>query len=226
MASGGRTLIVFLGVGKIFMSDGGRILGFDLTSALVRDWDIVNREALEDTLTSFIEANRLEPSPITLVLSEPACFSRDIELKDQPKVDEEAENFLDSVPFNYLISKKYRLGQGIRVIAANRELVDAILEAFESKGFTLHAVVPAAVFPKVGVKTALDMQFVKVVNGSQEIVQNSNMVTPKSPGPESTATAPQTVITTKKASSGFLPYLIGVAVVAIIVLVVLIIIRR
>lgn len=226
MASGGHSLIVFLGIGKIFMSDGSRILGFDLAPALVKDWDLVNREALEDTLTSFIDANRIDPSPVTLVLSEPACFSKDIEIKDGTKLEEEEQNFLDAVPFNYLISKKYRLGQGARVIAANRELVDAILEAFESKGFSLYAVVPAAVFPKVGVKTALDMQFVKAIYGDQDIVQNSNMVTPKSPGPESTAQAPQAVLTTKKASSGFLPYLIGIAVVAIIVLVALIFLRK
>lgn len=224
MNQGRGDLIIFLSAGKIYMSDGSRILAMDWPNGAVKDWDLVNKEVLQDTLSTYIAANNIDPSPITFILSEPACFSKDFSGKDPEKLDAEIASFLDAIPFNYLVSKVYKIGDGVRAIAGNRELVDAIAEVFEGRGFPLFAIVPAAIFPKVGVKTALDMQFVKVVNDSQEIIQTGNMIAPKPLAPENAAPR-QPVITSNKASSGFLPYLIGVGVLAVIVLVVLILLR-
>jgi hypothetical protein len=220
----GRDIIIFLSVGKIFMSDGSRILKMDLPGGTVKDWDLINKEVLQDTLSSFIAANNLEPTPITFILSDPACFSKDFSIKDPEKLETETSAFLDAIPFNYLVSKEYKIGDGVRVIAGNRELVESITEVFEGRGYSLFAIVPAAIFPKVGVKTELDMQFVKAVSDNQEIVQTGNMIAPKPLAPENVHTQP--VITSGKASSGVLPYLIAVGAIAVIVLVALVLLRR
>ncbi|HJY98248.1 MAG TPA: hypothetical protein VJ227_00885 [Patescibacteria group bacterium] len=217
-------IIIFLGSGRLYVSDGSRILSMDFPAGSVRDWDLLNKEVLQDTLSTFITANNIEPSPISFVLSEPACFSKDFSGKDPEKLEAEIANFLDAVPFNYLVSKTYKIGEGVRVIAGNKELIDAISEVFEGRGFSQYAVVPAAIFPKIGVKNTLDVQFVKAVNDNGEIVQTGNMIAPKPLSPENVA-PPRPVITKGKASSGVLPYLIIVGVVAIIVLVALVVIR-
>lgn len=226
MKQGKKDLIIFLGSGKIFMSDGNRVLQFEIQPSTIRDWDLINKESLQDTLNAFISANSLEISDITFVLSGAACFSQDIMLKDQAKIDEEVGKFIDAVPFNYIISKVYKIGGGVRVIAANKEVIDAIAEVFEGKGFPLYAVVPAAIFPQVGTKQELDMQFVKAIGDSREIIQAGNMITPRPISPEAAAANAQPAITTTKASSGYLPFLIGVGVLAIIVLVALILLRK
>lgn len=219
MKQSNKDIIIFLGAGKIFISDGNRVLQFEIPNSAIKDWDLVNKESLQDTLNAFIAANKFEPSDITFVLSGPACFSQDIMLKDPSKLDEEVDKFNDAVPFNYLISKAYKIGGGVRVIAANKDLVDAISEVFEGKGFPLFAVVPAAIFPEVGTKKELDMQFVKAIGDNRELIQTGNMIVPKPIAPEIAAANAQPAITTNKASSGYLPYLIGVGVLAIIILV-------
>lgn len=215
-----------MGAGKIFFSDGNRVLQYEIQPTTIRDWDLVSKESLQDTLNAFVSANNLEPSDITFVLSGAACFSQDIMIKDQAKIDEEVGKFVDAVPFNYVISKVYKIGGGVRVIVANKDVVDAIAEVFEGRGFPLFAVVPAAIFPQVGTKQELDMQFVKVITDNGELVRGGNMITPRKISPEIMAANAQPAITTTKASSGYLPYLIGVGALAIIVLVALILLRK
>lgn len=226
MGPANKDLIVFLGIGKLYFSDGDRILSFDLLPGVVRDWDIINKETLQDTLNTFIVVNKIEPSQITFILSEPSCFSKEIQIKDPQHIDAEVQEFLDAVPFNYIVSKVYRMGEGARVIVGNKDFIDTVCEVLESRGFPLFAVVPAAIFPGVGTKTELDMQFVKAVAGSREIVQTGNMVLPKPVAPEIAAATAQPAITTSKANSGSLPYLIGVGAIAVIVLVALILLRK
>lgn len=221
-----KDLIIFLAPGKLYLSDDNRILQFEIPSSAVKDLDVVNKSSLQDTLNAFLAANKIEPSAITFVISETACFSKDIYISDQAKIDSEATQFLDAVPFNYLASKVYKIGQGARVIAVNRDLVDSIYEVFETKGFPLFAIVPAAIFPQEGTKRELDSEFAKVIGGSGDIIRGGNMITPKPIAPEIAAATAGPPITTNKASSGFLPYLIGVAALMIIILVALIILRK
>jgi len=225
MANGGDDLMIFLSTGRLFMSDGARILVYDFPQGIVTDWDVTNRGVFQDSLANFIIVNKIEPSPITFILSEQACFSKDIVIKEPEKLDEATAMFLDAVPFNYVISKVYRVGSGVRVIAGNKDMIDSVAEVFEDKGFPLFAVVPAAIFPEVGSKAELDMQFVKAVSDNKVLIQTGNMVTPKALPPEIAAEHSQP-ITTTKASSGFLPYLIGVGAIAIVVLIVLVMLRR
>lgn len=224
MNPGGRDLIVFLGAGRLYFSDGDRVLAFEFPSGTVKDWDVLNKEVLQDSLNTFIIANKIEPSAMTFILSEPACFSKDLLVKDADKIDAEVAAFLDAVPFNYVVSKVYRIGNGVRVIAGNRDIIDTVAEAFETKGFPLYAVVPSVIFPKVGAKTELDMEFVKAVGSSGEIIQGGNMIAPKPLAPENQVANP--VITNSKASSGYLPYLIGVGAIAVIILVALVLLRK
>lgn len=215
-------LIIFLGSGKLFCSDGEHVWTFDLPESFVKDWDVVDKENLQDSLGNLIDSNNIAPSEVTLVISESACFSTDLHIQDGDKLEEAEREFLEAVPFNYVISKKYKINEGARVISANKDLVDDILEVFEGRGFPIFSVVPAAIFPKQGTKNVLDMEFIKAINNNRDLITTSNMITPKPAVAETHGPA----VTTGKASSGFLPYLIGVAVFAVIVLAVLIILRR
>ncbi len=200
---------------------------FDLPPTAIKDWDLVNKEVLQDNIVSFITANKIEPSQITFVLSEQACFSQDVVAKDQAKTNVEAHLFLDAVPFNYVISKVYKIAQGVRVVAANKDIIDAITEVLSEKGFILFAVVPAAIFPQEGAKTILDAQFAKVIESNRELIMTGNMIESKTTLGQSPAPTPAgPIVTTKKASSGYLPYLIGVGALAVIVLIFLLLFRR
>lgn len=140
------------------------ILEFHFVPEIVRDLDVVNKDFLENLLGLFITNNKIPPSNLIVVVADNACFIKDFFSTQQPQpqgdkppqmptpqelaeeLHDQIEQFVDHVPFDSVVSEKFPLVNGIKVLATNRELYDAIKEVFEKQKFTVEIVVPGLPF--------------------------------------------------------------------------------
>ncbi|HKC05026.1 MAG TPA: hypothetical protein VKC54_04105 [Patescibacteria group bacterium] len=179
MANEGRDIVLFLANGRLYIYLGDGIVVLEFPPEVVRDIDIKNKEALANLVITFIQANKITPAQIFFVLSESVCFSKDFKVADSlntTRVDADVQSFIDSIPFNSVISKIYKTPTTYRVVGSNQDLIDVILDVFISKGFGLTALVPANIYHNFGHQDQLSMDSAKAILGDKEMAIAGSMV--------------------------------------------------
>lgn len=213
--------IIFLDRNRLFIYDANNILRLDLPPQVARDLDIIDRSGFDSVVDSFIKAKKLNPGNLWIVLSDAICFSKDIPLAtDTTKLENDVKDFLEAVPFDQIISKRFRSQTGVRIIAANLEFVEAVIEIFERNGFDAEAVTPAAIFPGYNTKKVLDADFARFIVANKSLVRQGNMLA-RVAAPAAPVGAPESPKKNK-----LLPYLIIGFVVLVIILVLAITMRK
>jgi hypothetical protein len=220
MVGEGRDAIIFLDKNRIFVYDGNEILRLDVPETVIRDIDIIDKSGFDSLVDTFIKTRKLASVQVWLVLADGICFSKDVIETDPLKIEGEIKDFLEAVPFDKVISKRYRAGGGIRVIATNLEYIEAVMEIFEKEEFVMEGIVPGAMFPGFNTRKVLDADFARYILENKNLMKTGNMLT-KVTLPSNTH---ETTETPKK--SKLLLYLIGGFVILLIILVVAIMAGR
>jgi hypothetical protein len=224
MAQEGKNEVLLLVRDRFYLYDGSAILTLEFPANIVHDLDVKDRDGLYNSIISFIQNNKLVPAQLFFVLSESVCFSKDFPIgspADAAQLDAEINEFIDAIPFSSVVSKIYKTANTLRVVGSNQDLIDAIFDAFEVKGFGVSALVPANIFPDIGMATDLTAGSAVSVLSKKDMAVSASMVGERIVKEQQLATS-QTAAPKNK----LLPYLIGVFAVLIIALVVLVIIRR
>jgi hypothetical protein len=115
-------------------------LAFLTTS--VRDMEVVNGSSLLNQVQGFVEQYKIAPATISLILSPNISFEKDIVGLSREASKEEVEKFLDTVPFESVISKEYPIEKGIKVIGANDDMYRELKICFEKFSSTIDSVIP------------------------------------------------------------------------------------
>jgi hypothetical protein len=216
MAGEGRDTIIFLDKNRLYIYDGNGVLRLDVPENVIRDVDVIDKSSFDSLVDTFIKTKKLDPSHIWMVLADGVCFSKDVIETEPTKIDNGIKDFLEAVPFDQILSKRYRAQQGVRVIATNLEYVEAITEIFEREGFSMEGIVPGAIFPGFNPKKVLDAELAKYILENKNLMRAGNMLT-KVSLPVATTETPEAPKKTK-----LLPFLIaGFAGLLIILVVVL-----
>jgi hypothetical protein len=158
-----------------YSSAFGRVVEFKFIPEIIRDFDVVNAELLENLIKLFIESNKLPKGELVIVVSDNASFIKDIFPSGpngvQVNVQEETNKFIDSVPFDEVASITFPMPQGTKVWSTNRGLFDLITSAFGKNGFKVAAVLPGLLFGSVvGSKPLLD------IISANEILQKGDLI--------------------------------------------------
>lgn len=215
--------VLFLDKNRIFVYDGNGITKLDIPTTIIRDIDVVDKSGLDSLLDTLIKSKKLAPGKLWIILSDTICFSRDFTEVDPVKLEVQIKDFLEAVPFDQIVSKKYRSQTGVRIIASNYEFLEAVGEIFERDGFGVEGIIPSAIFPGYNTKKILDSDFAKYILASRNVMRQGNMLQKvEAPKPAVTET------TEPKKKSTLLPYLlIGFGVlIAILIAVLFIRMRR
>lgn len=220
MAVDGRDAVLFLDRNRLFIYSGGSVLKLEIPINVVRDLDVIDKTGLDSLIDTFVKAKKLESSRLWLVLADAVCFTKDFTQPDPVKLEGEIKDFLEAVPFDQIISKRYRAQRGIRVIVTNLELVESISEIFEKVGFSLEGLVPGAIFPGFNTKKILDLDFAKYILENKNLIRQGDMLQ-KVEAPTAT---PETLEPARK--SRLLPFLLAGFAVLLIVLLAVILMRR
>jgi hypothetical protein len=221
MAGEGRDTIIFLDKNRIYIYDGNGVLRLDVPENVIRDVDVVDKSGFDSLVDTFIKTKKLDPAHIWMILADGVCFSRDVAQTDPAKLENDVRDFLEAVPFDQVLSKRYRAGGGVRVIATNLEYIEAITEIFEREGFSVEGIVPGAIFPGFNVKKVLDVEFARYILDNKSLMRTGNMLT-KAFTP--VTNKPETPEAPKK--SRLLPYLLIGFAVLLIILVVVMVVRK
>ncbi len=213
MAETKEVIVLFLEKTRLSIFDGDKIVRVSFPTNTIRDLDVIDRSGLDSLLDDFIKNGKLTPVNILFVLADTVCFSKEITVTDLVTISTETKDFLEVVPFDQIISKSYRSQNGIRVIATNEELIDAIKEIFERDGFTVEALAPSVIFPIFTTKRSFDDEIAKNIIASRNVMRQGNMLSKIVITQSAVAPMPQPRVKSKK-----LPYLIGAFVVLISIL--------
>jgi len=155
----GKTGVVYIMKDKFqyFSPYDGRIFEFRFSPQAIRDLDIINSEILENLIKAFIVNSKIVQANLVFVLAENAYFSKDCIVAPSKKpaenqrtvtrelIQNEAEEFVEHVPFDNVVSKMIPIKDGIKVCATNKDFYESIAVAFEHSGFTVESVVPGVV---------------------------------------------------------------------------------
>jgi hypothetical protein len=224
MATEGRTEVLFLVRDRLYLYDGSNILALEFPANIVHDIDVLDRDGLYNLITAFIQNNKLLPAQLYFVLSESVCFSKDFTIggpADTAKMEAEIKEFTDEIPFSSVVSKTYKTANTYRVVGANQELIDTIFNALEAKGFGISALVPANLFPEIGITSDLTADKAQAVLNKKELAVTASMVGERLIKEQQLATS-QTAVPKNKV----LPYLAGVFIILIVILVILLVTRK
>lgn len=159
-----KTGIIFLQRDKfqIYSPYLPNILEFRFVSELIRDFDLISYDLLENLLKVFIANNKISTSGLVIVIAENASFIKDFVLpqtsannslqqsQTPPPTLEDLQNqaneYLEHVPFEEIASKTFPLASGVRAFATNQEIYEGMKTILEKQGFIIQGVFPGFAF--------------------------------------------------------------------------------
>jgi len=195
--------LIYLEKDRLFFYNGEKVFKLDFTPQIVRDLEILNEDGLISLVFQFIDSIKATPSRFLIVLSESVLFSSDTKERDLAKIEAGFQSFIDLVPFDKVLSKKYQTEGVIKMLATNADLINAISDSFQQRGFINDGVVPAMVFGQYGVRRGLDSDTANYMLRNQQLARGKAM------GKMSSQPERKSVFKVTTGKSKMLPYLIG-----------------
>jgi len=147
---------------------------FPFSEDLVLHLEVVNNDQLVNFIWSFLQTNKIMASSLIIVLSDSVVFQKDLSLaqggqapeaEDQEK---EIQRFLENVPFEHFMAK---VVGNTRIVATNKELVEAIILPFKKLGCIVEAVVPSFLYSQT-----IDFSLGITRDAAKTILQNPDLL--------------------------------------------------
>lgn len=157
---------------------------FNFTPDLISNLDVVNKEQFVNLIATFIQINKIVGSSLAVILSDNVIYVKDLVSPVQkPTLDQglhkdEAQNFLENIPFEEVLAKIIKAGDAGRIVAVNKDLVMTIIDAFVSKGSAIETITPSFMYGQSADFTqGLSLDNVRVILGNTETLRLGNLLT-------------------------------------------------
>lgn len=125
------------------------VLVANIPPDILNDLELIDSSKLESFIQSFIAQYKINPNQLIIVLSPQITFDQDFPDKQGEHLDKDIQQFLESVPFENVVSKTFRLEKKLKVIATNRDICDLFKNSFERQGFKVWAIVPVSILQEI-----------------------------------------------------------------------------
>lgn len=130
------------------------VLHYGFSPSVVADLDVIDSKALTESIKVFITDNKLVAKECVIVVSESVYFEKDYAGITKEQEQPVTQLFIDSVPFENVLTKTYLIENGIKVVVANKDFCMALKTVFGSNNLFVCAITPAVI---AGVKEGDDM---------------------------------------------------------------------
>lgn len=183
-------------------------------------FDILNKDKFYQTIQALVTTNKIEPVPLFIVIAPQATYEKDLVGKTVDEINTETQQFLDTVPFDKVLSKTYKVQNVTKIVATNKDLYEYVRHGFEKMQFTTSAAVSLSLLQKAMPEIGTSLNF-DVIATKLDAVKQYSFVTHEeinNPGSPS-----QSVEESSKPNPLRLYGLIGVFVVLIGILVFMVI---
>lgn len=215
MVSKNALQIVGLGEDKIEM--------VTIPPTIINNMEIINKDGLYTLITEWLKSHPHTTAEIIWLLAPDICFEHQLTSGEQDKVDSETLQFLDTVPFEEVLSRTYKPLEWRLIVAVNKDLIMSLVQGFTLHGFATRAVVPSKLVQADAQLTSeIEHNAIKRVS---ELVRES-LITP--PSPIDTYMPNNSVVVggAEPKPKSQLPLLLGVFGLLLVVLVVVIFMMR
>lgn len=187
---------------------------------IINNMEIINKDGLYTLITEWLKAHPHAPTEIIWLLAPDICFEHTLTSSEQDKVDSETLQFLDTVPFEEVLSRTYKPMEWRLIVAVNKDLIMSLIQGFTLHGFATRAVVPSKLIQADSLLTTeVEHNTIKHIS---ELVRES-LISPPSPVDTYVTTNPSHTGGTESKPKSQLPLLLGVFGLLLVILVVVII---
>ncbi len=153
------------------------IPSYSFDQKLVRDLDVVDVGTLQTQIQGFISQNKLVPAPVLFLFSEPICFYQDLKETDGARLKISISEFVNTVPFETVLTRVYKIKEGVRIVSINEKLYREIAQAFEASGFVSLGVVPSFVLgDRLSTATSLDANVAKQALANIDVIREQSFL--------------------------------------------------
>lgn len=132
--------------------DTGGKTSFSFTEDIIQNLEITNQNALIQRVKTLNEKSNTKHGTLIMVLSDDFLFSKSFANIHPEDLKRETEKFITEIPFERekIVNKSFSLGGNTLVIATNKTLFNALIDAFKIYGWEICHVVPATIFAMLG----------------------------------------------------------------------------
>ncbi len=148
--------------GYFYGSNSSSLLQMDIPADVLSYFDVINKEKFYQIIQAFITANKVEPAPLLIIFAPQGTYEIDLAGKSLGNANDDVQHFLDSVPYEKVLSRTYKLQDTIKVVAVNKDVYEVIRHGFEKVHFSTVAVVALPLLQKVvpDIGTTLNLEVI------------------------------------------------------------------
>jgi hypothetical protein len=129
-------ILVMRGNLQVFGEGDTVVQSLALPSTIINNLEVLNKDALYTLITDWVKQNTYKDTEISWILAPDLCFTHTITSTDQDKIDSETLQFLDTVPFEEVVSRSYNTATSRQLIATNKGLIASLIQGFSLHGYT------------------------------------------------------------------------------------------
>lgn len=198
-------VVVFIDRNRLQFYGGGlpAILALDIPPTIVKDLEILNRDALYTLVNQWLKQNNLGGAGLFFVLSGQTYFEKVITATGDSEQETEILAFYDSVPFEELSTRVLTANTKKLAIATNKDFIEGIRHAFMLQGLHIIAIIPAVLLGTLSAKRWLDVEMGMYILKHFDTLRGQNIVDLDEPavlasasgaGPSSTKNNPRLMV--------------------------------
>lgn len=129
--------------GFYFFEEGlTSVISLAFSETAIRDMEVINTAQLMTQIKTFIDQYQLTPAIITIVLSPNVVFEKDITGLARDTQEEMVKSFIDTIPFESVLTKSFPIDKGVKVIGFNDDLYMELKNSFEKNQFIIENILP------------------------------------------------------------------------------------
>lgn len=147
------------------------IISLAFLETSVKDMEIINGISIMNQIKTFVEQYQISPATITIIVSPNVTFEKGIVGLEMGERDEQVKKFIDTIPFESVLSKSYPIEKGVKVMGINEDLYVELKISFEKCSFSIENVIP---YQLLGNDQAL-IQNLTAENASQLLKKIGNL---------------------------------------------------
>lgn len=121
---------------EIYSETQKKAVRVDFTPESVIDFEVINRSTLTQQIEAAIEAGKLTPGNILIILTNSVLFQKDFPIAEDKAPE---QKFIENIPFENTASLKIPLTKTTeRIIAANKDFYETVSDIFTKKNFVVN----------------------------------------------------------------------------------------
>lgn len=161
-------------------NDGAtEIQSFQFPADTVVDMEVVNEETMQTSFQEWLDQTQPQPKDVIVIFAEEICFSKNFPVTtDKQGMDGLATGFVESVPFDNVLSKQFSLGAEIKVVALNKDLYEVFIKTLEEKQFYIKSMFPDFIFG-ADFSQGLTVDLAKSLSSQLEALAVHDLIDPK-----------------------------------------------